>query len=72
MTKTFNFYDVAICPECGKPLDEPAIARDFIAVDRDGKPKVGYWETECGWCDAVLEAFCSDINKNEVTIKNKY
>ncbi len=70
MTKTFKFNDEAMCPECGKSLDDCA-ARDFIVFLMNGEVSPSPQEHQCGWCDAWLTVTPNVID-NTIVFKNKY
>jgi len=70
MTKTFTFDEEAMCPECGKSLDD-CPARDFVVWRPDNTPIDRVEYHDCGWCDAMLVITLTGDGSG-VNIKHKH
>ena len=64
-----EFDEEAICPECGKSLDD-CPARDFIVFDLNHEPSLLPQDHRCGWCDAELLVF--PTRNNTIIFMNRY
>jgi hypothetical protein len=71
-TREYNLTDKApLCPNCDKPLDNDAVAIDFVVCRPVGTPNGQSSIDRCGWCDLEYVAR-PNADKTKIIFKSRF